>query len=100
MQAMDEWMKVPEAQRKAEEAKMKAEWDIWMAAHKNIIKETNATGKTKIITKGSIMDSRNDIMLYSIMEGESQDAIAEMLKTHPHFGIPGASITVMPIRPI
>ena len=100
MKDIDEWMKKPEAERKGEEAKMKAEWDAWLAAHANLIKETNATGKTKLVTKSGVTDSRNDIMLYSIVEADSQDAVAEVFKTHPHFSIPNASISIMPIRPI
>lgn len=94
--SLDEWMKKPEEERKPEEAKMKADWDAWMSAHGSMIKETAGAGKMKKVTKGSVEDGRNDIMLYSIVEAESADAAAEAFKDHPHFGIPTAWIEVMP----
>lgn len=97
---MQEWMKKPEAERKAEEQKMQSEWKAWMEAHGSIIKETNATGKTTRVTKDGSAPARNDLMLYSVVEGESAEAVAETFKAHPHFGIPEASIEIMPIRPM
>ena len=95
---MAEWMKKPEEERKMEEKKMKAEWDAWTAAHADMIKETNATGKTKRVTVNGIEDHRNDLMLYSIVEAESHEDVAKAFEGHPHFGIPGASIEIMPMR--
>jgi len=97
---MQEWMKKPEAERKAEEMKMQTEWKVWMEAHGAMIHETNATGKTTRITKDSVAPARNDLMLYSVVEGESAEAVAEIFKGHPHFGIPDATIEIMPIRPM
>lgn len=97
---MAEWMQRPEAERKGEEEKMQGEWRAWMASHAGMIKETYAAGKTKRVTKGSVVDATNDLMLYSIIEAESPEAAAETFKDHPHFGIPGASIDVLPIRPM
>ena len=91
-----EWMQKPEEERKADEAKMKTEWDAWMQAHKSFIKETAGAGKTKKVTKEGVTDTRNDIMLYSLVEGESVEAVAQMFQDHPHFGIPQASIEIMP----
>lgn len=97
---MQEWMKKPEAERKDEEQKMQAQWKAWTEAHGAMIQETNATGKTTRVTKDSIVPARNDLMLYSIVEGESAEAVAEIFKGHPHFGIPDATIEIMPIRPM
>ena len=95
---MDEWMKKPEEERKAEEQKMMEEWNAWVAARKDLIKETTAAGKTKKVTTNGVEDHRNDLMLYSIVEAESHEAAAKAFEGHPHFGIPGASIEVMSIR--
>lgn len=97
---MAEWMKKPEAERKEEERKMMADWQAWMKEHAAMIKETSAAGKTTRITKQGVTDAANDLMLYSIVEGDSAESIAELFKSHPHFGIPGASIEVMPVRPM
>lgn len=96
---LDEWMKLPEAERKAQEVQMQNEWNAWMAAHANVITETAGVGKPKKITAAGIEDARNDLMLYSFVEAESLEAAAEMFKDHPHFGIPGAWIEVMPVNP-
>lgn len=99
-QKMQEWMKTPEAERKADEEKMKAAWNTWMAENGAMIKETNATGATtRVTTRGSVA-VHNDLMLYSVIEAESAEAAAEAFKNHPHFGIPDATIEIMPIRPI
>jgi hypothetical protein len=95
---LDEWIKLPEAERKAQEVQMQNEWNAWMAAHANVITETAGVGKPKRVTKGSVEDSRNDIMMYSFIEAESLEAAAELFKDHPHFGIPGAWIEVMSVN--
>lgn len=95
---IDEWMKKPQEERAEAEKKMKAEWDVWMAAHSSMFKETNSAGKTKRVTASGVEDSRNDIMMYSVVEAESHEAAAKAFEGHPHFGIPQASIEVMAIR--
>lgn len=96
---MEEWMKTDPETRKTEEAKMKADWDVWMESHKEMAtSETAALGKTKRVTKDGIADTKNDLMLYTIVEAESHEAAAAIFKDHPHFGIPGASIDVMPVN--
>ena len=95
---LDEWMKLPEAERKAQEAQMKSDWDQWLASHKDVISETAGVGKPKRITKDGVTDARNDLMMYSFVEAESADAAAKIFEGHPHFGIPGASIEVMSVN--
>jgi len=95
---MDDWMKLPETERKAQEVQMQTEWNAWMAKHASVITETAGVGKPKKVTKAGIEDSRNDIMMYSFIEAESAEAAAEMFKDHPHFGIPGAWIEVMNVN--
>ena len=95
---LDDWMKMPEAERKAQEQQMQSEWNTWMAAHAGPITETAGIGKPKRITKEGVQDSRNDIMMYSFVEAESLDAAVEIFKNHPHFGIPDAWIEIMPVN--
>jgi hypothetical protein len=97
---MAEWMKKPVEERKGEEEKMKADWDAWMSAHRSAIKETAGLGKTKRVTKDGVTDVSNDLMMYSIVEAESADAAAKMFEGHPHFGIPEATLDIMPVNPI
>jgi hypothetical protein len=97
IEGIEEWMKIDPEMRKAEEEKMKAQWDQWMEKHKgSFIEETKAVGKTKRITKDGVSDTKNNMMLYSIVEAESHDAAATLFVDHPHFGIPDATIEIMP----
>jgi hypothetical protein len=93
------WMKLDESVRKADEEKMKAQWDAWMAAHGAMLNgPTSGAGKTKRVTEGMVADVKNDVMLISIVNAESHDVVADAFKDHPHFGIPGAWIDVMPLN--
>lgn len=95
---MEEWMKTPEAERKEAEAKMRTEWDAWVAAHADTLLNTIALGKTKRVSASGIEDVKNDMMMSSYVQGESAEAVAEIFKDHPHFTIPGATIEIMEAR--
>jgi hypothetical protein len=95
---LDEWMKMPEEERKAQEQQMQSEWNAWMEAHKGVVTESAGLSKPKRITAEGIEEGRNDLMMYSFVEAESLDAAAELFKKHPHFGIPGAWIEVMSVN--
>ncbi len=93
-----EWMQKPEAERKGEETKMKADWDTWTADHKDMILNSIALGKTKRVSGGGVEDIKNDMMISSYVQGESAEAVAEAFKNHPHLAIPGATIEIMETR--
>lgn len=95
---LDEWMQKPESERKEAEDKMKGEWNQWVAAHKDAIKNTIALGKTKRVDKSGAADARNGMMLSSYVEAESLDAAGELFRDHPHLQIPGAVIEIMEAR--
>lgn len=95
---LDAWLKLPEADRKAQDLQMQSDWNAWMEAHKAALIENAGVGKPKRITAAGIEDSRNDIMMYSFVEAESLDAAAALFEGHPHFGIPGSWIEVMPVN--
>ena len=95
---LDEWMKLPEEERKAQEVQMQSDWNAWMEAHKASITESAGVGKPKRITATGVEDSRNDIMMYSFVEAASIEAVTDMFKDHPHFGIPGGWIEVMSVN--
>lgn len=96
---LEAWMKIDPEVRKEEEDKMKADWNAWMEAHKGMFKSPTAgAGKTKRVSKDGVIDTKNDLMLFAIVEGESHEAVADAFKDHPHFGIPDATIEIMPIN--
>jgi hypothetical protein len=47
------------------------------------------------VTTGGVTDSDNQASGYSTLEGESKEAILELLQTHPHLKRAGASIDVL-----
>jgi hypothetical protein len=93
---VEEWMKMAPEKRQADEAKMKADWDAWSKEHGKALKETAGAGKTKRVTKEGTVDTKNDVMLFSIVEAESPEAAAKLFQGHPHLDIPQASIEIMP----
>lgn len=92
------WAKTDPATRKPAEEKMRAEWGRWMAEHAKMITLTEAAGKTKAVTANGVTDTKNDIMLYSIVEADSHENAANAYAQHPHLGIPESSIQVMEVR--
>ena len=96
---IDEWMKKPEQERKPEETKMMDAWRKWMAANASKVADKGAgAGKPKVVSSSGVKDARNDIMMYQIVQANSADEAAKMFVGHPHFGIPQASIEVMPLK--
>lgn len=93
---IEEWMKKSPEERKAEEDTMKDEWNTWMKEHADSVKETAGAGKTKQVTKEGMTDTKNDIMMFSLVEAKSPEAVATMFENHPHLNIPKASIEIMP----
>jgi hypothetical protein len=45
-----------------------------------------------------VSDTKNDIVLYSLVEAESHEAAAKSFENHPHLQIPQSSIEVMEVR--
>jgi hypothetical protein len=96
---MADWKKTDPAQRKEAETKMQAEWKKWMTDNAGMFVDVGAgVGKTKLVNKQGTSDTKNDIMLYSIVEAESHEAAAKSFEGHPHLQIPRSSIEVMEIH--
>jgi hypothetical protein len=97
---LEEWKKTDPNTRKAAEEKMRGEWRTWMQKHAQKVTDTAGAGKTKRVTGDGVANTRNDIMLYSIVEAESHAEAAKIFEGHPHFQIPQSSIEVMEINPL
>lgn len=97
---IDEWKKTEPEKRKQAEEKMMGEWKRWTSEHTKMFANPDAgVGKTKRVTAQGVADTRNDIMLYAVVEADSQDAAAKTFVSHPHLQIPQSSIEVMEISP-
>lgn len=94
--AVEEWKKmVDEATRKEQSDKMMKGWQEWMTAHEKFVVDKGLpVGKTKRVTSEGIVDSKNDVNWYLVVEAESHEAAAEMFKNHPHLHIPASYVDV------
>jgi hypothetical protein len=98
---IDEWKKTAPEKRKQAEEKMQGEWKQWMSDHRGMFADAGAgVGKSKRVTAQGTSDTRNDVMLYGIVEAESHEAATRTFEGHPHLQIPQASIEVMEINPM
>ena len=95
---MADWAQTDPVTKQAAEQKMRGEWERWMGEHAGMIAVTEAAGATKAVTLNGIADTKNSIMLYSIVEAENHDIAAKIFADHPHLTIPESSIEVMAIR--
>jgi hypothetical protein len=98
---VDDWKKTDPEKRKAAETKMQNEWKDWTKRNAAMFADMGGgAGKTKRVDTKGVADSRNDIMLYAIVQAESHDAAAKAFADHPHLQIPQASIEIVQLHPM
>ena len=87
-----------EQMMKASPEQQKAGMDAWMAwgkkAGSSIVDMGAPLGRALKVTPAGPSPIRNDLGGYSIMQGESKEALAETLKGHPHFMTPDGTIEI------
>jgi hypothetical protein len=100
--AMKDYMAQDEAARKANDKKGFDAWTQWMQDNKGSITEMGSPlGKTKLVNKNGISDTKNEMGAWTVVEAESQEAAAKLFINHPHFTIfPGDRVEVMDMLPI
>ena len=100
--AIAEWKKMDEAQRKQREAAGMEAWNKWATVNqKAIVDQGTPLGKTKLVSKKGISDTKNEITAYTIVQAESHEAAAKLFENHPHFTIfPGDSVEIMECLPM
>ena len=87
--------------RKAPEEQMQSQWKKWMSDNANTFADVGAgVGRTKAVTAQGTSDTRNDIMLYAIVQAQSHEIASKTFEGHPHLQIPQASIEIMEIHPL
>ncbi len=94
-----------EQMRKATPEQHKAGMDAWMSwgkkAQSSIVDMGAPLGKSlKVSEDAGSSPTTNDLGGYSILQAESNEALAETLKGHPHFMTPEGIIEVVEIMPI
>jgi hypothetical protein len=87
-----------EQMMKASPEQQKAGMDAWMVwgkkASSSIVDMGAPLGRALKVTPAGPSPIRNDLGGYSIMQGESKEALAETLKGHPHFMTPDGTIEI------
>ncbi len=97
---MAEWSaKTSPEERQKQMGEMMQQWKVWEEKHKASIKDAGSPlGKTKRVTKSGITDTKNDLNYCMVIEAESHDAAAEIMKDNPHIAvIPESYIEVMEV---
>ncbi len=93
-----------EMMQKATPEQQKAGMDAWMAwgqkAAGTIVDMGSPLGKSLHVTPEAASPVPNDLGGYSILQAETKEALAESLKGHPHFMMPGGTIDVIEVMPM
>ena len=93
-----------EQMRQATPEQQKAGMEAWMAwgqkAASSIVDMGAPLGKSLKVEKGGASPTTNDLGGYSILQGESKEAVAKSLAGHPHFMMPGGFIEIVELMPI
>jgi hypothetical protein len=97
---------VPASQQMAQASpeQMKAGMDLWMTwsrkAGTAIVDLGMPLGNGMKVTGGSTGSSDSKVSGFSILQAESTKAVGDLMKGHPHFMAPGASIEVLEFMPM
>lgn len=77
-------------------------WAKWAEENNESIMEHGAPlGKTKKIDSAGIIDIKNQMVTYTVVQAESHDAAAEIFASHPHVKLfPKGTIEVMECLPM
>jgi hypothetical protein len=93
-----------EQMMKATPEQQKAGMDAWMAWGKKaagaIVDMGAPLGKSLRVTATDASPTTNDLGGYSILQGESKEALAATMKGHPHFMTPGGFIEIIDLMPV
>src|SRR5258708_23879908 len=93
-----------EQMKKSTPEQQKAGMDAWMAWSKKagsaIVEMGAPLGTTLRVNKGGTAPAKNDLGGYSILQGESKEAVGKSLEGHPHFMMPDGFIEVVEMMPI
>ena len=89
---------------KATPEQQKAGMDAWSAWSKkaaaSIVDMGAPLGKALKVTPAGGSAIRNDLGGYSILQGESKEAVGETMKGHPHFMMPDGFIEIVELLPM
>jgi hypothetical protein len=78
------------------------EWSKWGKKYEKSIVDMGAPlGKTKRVTNTGVSDYRNELGGYSVVQGDSADAVSKMFVNHPHLKMmKDATIEIVELMPM
>lgn len=98
---MEEWMKLPEEERKQKEMEGMKAWDKWMTDHASVVKGASPLGKTTRADKNGLSEVKNNMGGWTLVEAESKEEAAKLFLNHPHYmNFPGEYIDIMECLPM
>ncbi len=100
--ARAQWDRMDEKSRSERQAAGFKAWKDWAQRYGSaIVAGGGPLGKTKRISTQGIVDTRNNMAAYVIVQAESHEAAARMFENHPHFSIfPGDAVEIMECLPV
>ena len=97
LSSFDKALKMPQEEMKP----WMDEWSAWMRSNKSSFADEGApVGKTKRVSAEGVSDIRNNVGGYAIVEADSLDDAAKILKDSPHFRISEGAVEVMEFVPM
>ena len=76
-------------------------WKTWGAkAAASVVDMGAPLGRAMKVTPSGATAVRNELGGFSIMQGESKEALAELMKGHPHFMMPDGYIEIVEMMPM
>ena len=96
------WNALAEAEKNKLQAQGFAAWVKWVADNKaSIVEMGGPLSKTTRVNNAGVSDIRNNLSAFTIVQGDSQQAAAQLFVNHPHFSLfPGEGVEIMEIMPI
>jgi len=100
--SMSKWATLTQQEKDARHAEGYAAWRDWEGQNKSFIVDTGSPlGRTKNMSPSGIVDIRNNMTAYTIVQAESHEAAAKLFENHPHFTIfPGDGVEIMECLPL
>ena len=101
-EAMQKWAGLSEAAKQDRQKEGIRFWSSWAQKNSKLIKDMgNPLGKTMKVNEKGVVDTKNQLTAYTIVEAETHEEAAKLFMNHPHFEIfPGDSIEIMECLPI
>jgi hypothetical protein len=78
-----------------------AVWQAWFAKYGHAVTDTGSPlDHSTTVSGGTALAGRTSITGYSVIEAASMDDAVAMMKDHPHFKMPGASLDILESVPM